>query len=439
MKPELQDPALDLDAVAERALALLRGQGFDAAQVEVGETWLSELNLAHNEPSLLRSTHGRRIALSGLRDGRRAATELTDPAPERLAEAAAALWQAAASAPRDEAHAVSAGQRAAIVQGPVEVEPAQLGRELADAMAGLLAFRAEQTPTLMIEEALAAHTRQRRLLCTSAGSRLASDLGWYGLMVMGLAREDGRSSSFDYTGGEVERLDGAPVHERCGIGTMMRALTRQVRTEPWGPRGPGEVVLTPAALADLLDWLLGQLGDTALIAGTSLYRDRVGQVIASPLLDLASRFDAPGVAAVSADGFATPPVQLLREGRLQCLTPSFYGSRRTGLPHVPLAAGGGWALAAGATPLAELLAGVGRGALVGRLSMGNPAPDGSFSGVIKNSFALRDGVLGPALAETMIAGNIANLLRDVVALSAERVDRGAWCLPWLRAGGLNFS
>jgi PmbA protein len=106
---------------------------------------------------------------------------------------------------------------------------------------------------------------------------------------------------------------------------------------------------------------------------------------------------------------------------------------------VPVAAGGGWAVPAGTTPLAELLAGVGQGALVGRLSMGMPAPDGGFSAVVKNSFALRGGETGQALAETMIAGNIARMLHDVVAVSAERIDTGTWCLPWVRVRGLHFS
>jgi PmbA protein len=31
------------------------------------------------------------------------------------------------------------------------------------------------------------------------------------------------------------------------------------------------------------------------------------------------------------------------------------------------------------------------------------------------------------------------MLKDVVAVSRERIDTGDWMLPWLRIGGLNFS
>lgn len=86
-----------------------------------------------------------------------------------------------------------------------------------------------------------------------------------------------------------------------------------------------------------------------------------------------------------------------------------------------------------------MLAAVPRGALVDRLSMGDPAPNGDFSGVIKNSFLIEQGVVGPALSEVMISGNVAQMLRDVVAVSAERIDTGGSVLPWLRIGGLHFT
>jgi PmbA protein len=71
--------------------------------------------------------------------------------------------------------------------------------------------------------------------------------------------------------------------------------------------------------------------------------------------------------------------------------------------------------------------------------MGRPSASGDFSGVIKNSFVIRDGEAGAALSETMISGNVAQMLRDVSAVSAERIDTGSWVLPWLRVEGLHFS
>jgi PmbA protein len=425
----------DLRDIAERALDLMRRQGFDHAQVGASRALLDEANIAFDRPSLLRSTETLRVALAGIVDGRKASTELAEGDAASLVERVASLFADARSAPRDDAHAVSSGQRARIEQGPQEVDTALL----ADKLGELLAFRERETPAFALQEGTVAHTRVRSKVLTSGGSDLECALGFQSMTVMGTAREGARSSSFAYTGGQTHDLGAAHAAEHFGIGALLRDTVRQVQARPIGGKFVGEVVLAPSAVADLVGWLLGQLGDVQLIAGSSLYRTSVGARIASPWLTLKSRFDAPGVAALSADAFACPGVDILRDGVLKTLTPSLYASRKTGLAHVPVAAGGGWEIEAGATPREELIGAVDRGALVGRLSMGMPAANGDFSGLIKNSFAIETGRLGPALAETMISGNVARMLLDVQGVSPERIDGGALRLPWLRVGGLHFS
>jgi PmbA protein len=425
-------PGLDTETAAEQVLAALQARGFEQAQVTVSEFRRCELNLAHNEPSLLRSNAARKLSATGIVGSRRASAEGSDLSADGVAMLVDQLWSAAGSAPADDANAVSSGQQLSVRRGPADADPA----ELTAALRSLLDWRASQTPTMMIEEATATHVHQRSHTLTSGGSRLEADLGWNQMAVFGLAREGGQSSSFNYAGGTADQL--ADVPAIFGIDRMMRELTQQVRTKPLAERFVGDVVLAPAAVGDLVEWLMEQLQDGPLIDGSSVYRQAVGQPIASPLFTLRSRYDAPGCAPMSADAFVTPAVTLVDAGRLTQLSPSLYGSRKTGLPHKPVASSG-WELLAGDTPLARIMAAVPRGALVGRLSMGSPAPNGDFSGVIKNSFALTEGQLGAPLAETMISGNVAQMLKDVVAVSAERIDSGSDALPWLRIGGLHFS
>lgn len=423
---------LALDTTAESVLARLRRRGFDHAQVTVSEQWRRELNMQHNEPSLLRSSERHKLALVGLKDGRRAATEGSELGDEGIEALVETLWQTTLAAPQDEANAVSAGQRARIARGPRLCDPGQLTAATQE----VLAWRARETPTMMIEEGLSAHQQLRQHTLTTGGSDLACELGWYELVVFGLAREGARASSFNYAGGQAEALVDVPA--LFGAAEMMRSLTRQVRTQPLPGRFVGDVVLSPRAVSDLLGWLMQQLADGPLIDGSSLYRERVGQLVASPLLTLQSRFDGPGCTPLTADAFVAPAVSLLDAGRLTQLMPSLYGSRKTGLPHRPVAASG-WQLSAGETPLESMIAVVPRGALVDRLSMGEPAPSGDFSGVVKNSFLIENGQVGAALSETMIAGNVAQMLRDAAAVSRERLDTGSECLPWLRVTGLHFS
>jgi PmbA protein len=423
-----------LQASAEQALQGMRRQGFEHAQVSVSRSERHEVCVAHNEASLLRSALSHKVQLTGLLDGRRAGIEGSELDAQSVQALVQGLWASVAAAPQDDANAVSVAQSAQVTRGPQEADTGAL----ADAMRELLDWRAQQTPSVMLEEALAGHTRVQACTLTTGGSALSCTLGWYDAGAFGMAREGARSSSFNFAGGNADSLAGVPIVERFGLDGMLRAMTRSVHAEPVGERFTGAVVLTPRAVGSLLGWFLGQLSDQALINGSSVYRTSLGQGVASPLITLASRFDAPGVSPFSADGFALAPVTLLDRGTLKCFTPSLYGSRKTGLAHVPVVSEG-WEILAGTTPLDALLAGVSRGALVDRLSMGRPSANGDFSGVIKNSFAVRDGEVGHALSETMISGNVAQMLRDVSAVSAQRIDMGDTVLPWLRVEGLHFS
>jgi PmbA protein len=424
---------IDLHEKAAHALERMRDAGFDDAQVTAVHSRLDELAVAHNEPTMLRSTEGHKLALLGIVDGRVASTELTQLDNDAVRDRIAALFADARSAPQDDANAVSSGQHARIVQGPQESDRELLASKTRE----LLAFRERETPKMMVDEASICHQWRRSHTLTTRGSDLAASVGCYAMSLFGTAREGRKSSSFNAVSGAADELSSRPAHEYFGIAQMLRDTEQQIETQPFGVKFVGDVVFTPAAVADLLGWFLGQLGDTQLIAGSSLYKESVGQAIASPLLTIASRFDAPGVAAISADAFATPPVRLVDGGKLLALTPTLYGSRKTGIAHVPTA--GGWDVAPGTTPLAELIGGVQRGAIVGRLSMGMPAANGNFSGVIKNSFALEQGRQRHALAETMIAGNMAQMLKDIVAVSREAIDSGALSLPWIRIANLHFS
>lgn len=425
--------ALDAGRLAADTITRMQEAGFDAAQVDVGLSAQDELNIAHNAPSLLRSTEDQTMALIGIVDGRRASTTLTELDDASIARAVGELLDNARSSPQDDGNAVSAGEQGNFEQGPLQGDREILVAKVEE----ILSFRAERTPLMNIEEGAALHRVSRGRTMTSEGSDLAWTVGSYGLQVMGTASEGGRSSSFNGAGGRANEVAGVHACELFGIGEMLIETERQIDTRQVEGNFTGDVVLAPDAVSDLLGWLLRQLQDGALLAGASLYRERVGEQIAAPLLTISSRFDGPGCAPYSSDAFRTEPVELVREGRLGMLLPSLYGSRRTGLPHVPTTSG--WRIQPGSTPRDELIGSVGRGALVNRLSMGSPGPNGDFSGVIKNSFLIEDGKVGQALSETMISGNMARMLEDISGISAEHLDGGSLDLPWIRIPGLHFS
>lgn len=422
----------NLTDTAEYALEVMTNRGFDDSQVAVSTAIEDEVYIGHNEANMLRSTEEQKLALTGIVAGRKAATELTAFDRDSIGGAVDALYANALLAPVDEANAVSSGQEIAYANGPLESDL----DKLTDKVAELLEFRQLETPLITMDEGGASHRLSSNHIVTSKGSVLSSQVGSYSLLAFGTATEGDKSSSLAYAGGSCLDLD-QHATAYFGIEDMLRTTERQIHTRSLDGNFSGEVVLTPPAVSDLLSWLLAQLSDMQLLSNSSVFQARVGEQIASPLLSVFSRFDGPGIAPITADGFVTEPVQLLEEGCLKTLLPSLYGSRKTGIAHCPTTSG--WCMAPGETPTQDLGINLQRGAWVGRLSMGRPAANGDFSGVIKGSFEIVDGEIGDALSEVMITGNMADMLLNVVAASSETIDTGSECLPWLRISGLHFS
>jgi PmbA protein len=421
---------------AQQALSTLRSAGYAQAQVRVVESELSELNIAHNAPSLLRSTLTQRVQLVGLLDGRRNATDVGSFDEQILAEAARKLFEDGSSSPSDPAHSLPAQQRGRLVQGPQAADADVLAAKVQE----LLDWRAAHTPSMRLQEGAAEHRLTRTVLLNTEGSEVHASVGADGLSAFGAAHDGQRSSSFAFAGGHTHSLAAAPAHELFGIGRMMQEAVASTQPQRIAAPFDGEVVLAPEAVTALLAWLLSQLGsgnDAPLVAGSSMFLKRVGEPVAVPGLALHSRFDAPGVCALSAEGDLCGPVAVVEGGVLRTLLASRYASAKTGLPRVPNV--GGWQVSPGSDSEAALVAGVVRGALVGRLSMGMPASNGNFSGVIKNSFLLEDGRLGAALSETMVSGNVAQMLQDISGIGSTLHDSGAWAVPWIRVRGMHFS
>ncbi|MBV51943.1 MAG: hypothetical protein CMH77_05525 [Nitrospinae bacterium] len=65
-------PAMDLKSIAELALQRMQGAGFDDCHISIGVSEQDELNIAHNEPSLLCSTEDYAVSMLGIIDGRKA-------------------------------------------------------------------------------------------------------------------------------------------------------------------------------------------------------------------------------------------------------------------------------------------------------------------------------------------------------------------------------
>jgi PmbA protein len=183
------------------------------------------------------------------------------------------------------------------------------------------------------------------------------------------------------------------------------------------------------------------LSGESAFKGRTPFADRMGESIASPLVDMAddpTDVDSLGAAPFDGEGLASRPVSLITDGVLagflhdtrsaRGLGVASTGSARRGARSTPSPGHRALRLAPGSGDLESLLAAVDDGLLVQSfqgLHSGVNAVSGDLS-VGVEGVRVRDGELAEPIREGTLAGAIPRLMLDVVAVGAdlERLPSG---------------
>jgi PmbA protein len=422
---------------ARYALERLRAAGAQNGVCELVLAEKRELTVDAGRLNLLRTTFDTSLKLLALREARRGSSETNKTDRESIDSAAARTVALAESSEPDPANGIA------------EAAPAgeyRTGQERPDADAmyerteEFLAWARSAYPSTMLEQAILDFTVTDRLLLNTNGVEQRSRTSCYDFGVMFTTKAGGRATSFNYAGFAARELD-CPLREYGRVDALLAESAGQLDARQVPQKLVGDLIVTPESLEEVLGFLTSSISDYPMITGTSVYRDRIGQQVAGEALTLHSRPASTEIVTnrfFTGDGYASRDTTILDRGVLRTFLLSLYGSRKTGKPRGP-SEGGCFVVEAGGTPYQELLRGVERGILLSRFSGGRPAANGDFSGVAKNSYYVEDGAIAFPLSETMISGNLQDMLLDVRAISRERVDFGSAIMPWVRFGGITIS
>lgn len=208
------------------------------------------------------------------------------------------------------------------------------------------------------------------------------------------------------------------------------------------------VVLDPFVTAQFLGIIGGTLNGEAVIKGRSLFKDRLGEEVANPILTLVddpTNHLAYTATELDGEGLAARRNVLIDQGVLRSFVHSSYSARRAGTRSTGNAVRGGFKgtpgvgclalqLTPGTKSQAELIAGIDDGVLVqsvsGMHSGVNPI-SGDFS-TGAEGMLISNGALGAPVREFTIASTLQKMLQDVVEVGGD--------LDWLpmRAAGLSL-
>lgn len=426
-------PALDF---ATELVRRATDGGADAAQVTAVGVERFEIDFNERKVDLLRSTANETTTILVLRGGKRGSATVNGRDEEAVEAALRSAVLAADAGLADPANAVA--------EAP-PLPPRRYGAESPDRdamIATVLAYVSElnaRYPLIRTRNSTYTFFAKDTAFVNSLSVQQQQRRAWYQFGAMFSAKDGARATSFNYSGAASY----APFERLLGVGTVSRLIEETLRSfdaRPVSEKFVGDVILTPDCVYHLMPVLARALGGYELLAGSSPYREKAGEPIASPLFSLLNRplaADFPEGSDFDGFGIPTVDVDIVKDGRLENFLVDFYIARKLGLPQTA----GAWnfVVPPGGCSLDEIVAGTQRGILLSRFSGGNPNSNLEFSGVAKNSFYIEAGEIRHALSETMITGSLQDVLRNIRAVSREQVNFGDHAYPYLAASGVTIS
>ena len=424
--------------VAAYALDAMMKAGADKASCKVRVGRKDEFNVEANNFSLLRTLFDDQLSLKVIKGGRKGtltANKLDNVSIDKAVEECVAL--AAAAAP-DEAEDIA----------PL-VENKQFNRTIGGSDMGQLFSRTkelleqvnDELPQLALD-VFSEFNSGKTTYLNSNGVEFTDDEEYYQARTIFTAKQGEESSSFNYYGARTNSLD-TPFIDLGMQRTLLEEATRSIKTRMVDGKFVGKIILTPAC--DDMIWytLLGCfLSTSSLIGGTSLWKDALGTQVTDTKLTMRAAPLHPSMIATGRftdDGFISQDADFIRDGILTSFALDLYGANKTGKPRAANTDFYNVEVAAGDTSLDEMIKSVDKGILLNRFSGASPGPSGDISGVAKNSFLIENGRITDAVSETMISFNIAEILKNIPAISRERCINGFSVLPWCCFDGITIS
>jgi PmbA protein len=237
--------------------------------------------------------------------------------------------------------------------------------------------------------------------------------------------ESGMQRDYWYTSSRVpgELLDAGEVGRIAGERTARRLGARKLGTLTC------PVLFEAPEAADLIGSFVHATSGGSLYRKASFLLDALGTPVFSPRVSIREEPHLPrakGSAPFDAEGVATRPRDVVRDGVLQGYFLGSYSARKLGMASTGNAGGAhNLVVSHGELDLDGLLRTMGRGLLVTeQLGQGVNLVSGDYSRGAAG-FWIEDGAIAYPVEEITIAGNLKDVFRDIVAIGRDVDRRGS--------------
>jgi PmbA protein len=423
-----------IKALAEMTLHLLRKAGATKAHVRIAESKKHELNVANSRMSLYRTTDDISMELMAMKGYKKGVKRINQLKDTEIEEAVLQTVKSATDSQDDEANDIADYIPSCNFQSGPEV--CDFDR-MYDKLDEFIGESKKEAPLVNLLEGALEYVTDRVTFLNSNGVHNTSRNSFYHLGLVFMAVEGNKSSSFNYSDAVRSSLSGK-LSEHGSLMRLIRESQKQLEPKPFPGNFVGDIVITPDCMNDFLSFIIRNLTDQSIYTRTSIFTDKLNRTIGDQSLTLYALpvgEDMPDKMFFTDDGYKTRDRAIIQNGVLNTYLLSLYGAKKTGLDRADTV-GSNLVMVPGNIKKEEMISRIKKGVLLGRFSGGDPAPNGDFSGVAKNSFLIEDGEIKHALQETMISGNFSKMLFDIKGISAERTNFGSAIIPWVHVDGI---
>ncbi len=429
----------ELKTVAFSAIEALKARGAESAAVSASYVETREFNVDGGEFSLFRTMFDNALSLTALKSGKKGSAAINHFDDESISTAADSCIAAAEASEADEnwEFGPEAGELS-FADGAIEPDMELFFSRCCE----LVDTIKTDFPKIVIEQLITAHKSVRKVYANTNGSCFERLRGAYSLMIMFSAHENGKGSSFFGCGFETDDLS-KPFIEQASLRRDLGDVEKQINTVAVSGKFEGTILTPPGCLGNILYYALNNFADGATVnAGTSLWKDKLGEKVADERLTISlapCSSEIVGGERWTGDGYVCQDFDIIRDGKLCSFIMNKYFSNKTGYARSGNYSINNIIVPAGKSALEDIISGIEKGLLVGRISGGNPSSSGDFSMVAKNSFLIENGKIGDAVSEVMINGNLADIFNNIRDISVEKEPDGGTSLPWIAFDGVTIS
>jgi len=423
--------------ILEYAIDELKKQGANKVSCSLSNSEKQELNIEHGEMSLFRTTFNSSLSIEAFIDNKKGSTSINKIDKDSIDEAVLKVIELSNSSSPDECYDIAKNQPSQIFSCGSNEADLDI---MYDSLSDFNKYTKNKFPKIILEAAILDFTKTKTLVKNSNGVDFEINKGLYGFSPMFTAKEDKDTSSFNYTGFYAKNIS-KPLHEYGMIEQLLKETEEQIKTFPVENKFIGDIIVTPDCIGGFLSMIESHISDFMIISGRSMYKDKLNQSIASDKLTLHSHPISEKLDYnyfTTGDDYVCKNSTIIDKGVLKTLLLGIYGSNKTG-ENRSVNNGGAHIVESGDKALNDIISGVDKGVLLSRFSGGSPSDNGDFSGVAKNSYYIENGKIKYPISETMISGNIFQMLNNIKDISKETINDGSSIYPWIQFSGLTIS